>query len=147
VIGADAAGQSDVVPQQALTDYTKQHMGTGRTLFLAGRFESTTLAAKLAANPQSNGQIYVDAQAACSAKTDSITQAHCVTDYVSSRSQPSANPQPVRTPERSDALFNLEFASPRWTPDTAGLALAAAGILAVTGAALGLRRRRHLHNG
>jgi hypothetical protein len=141
VVTADQTGLDSAPPQAALAAYTKQHMGTQRRVFLSGRFEGATAAAQQAANPQSNGQVYAQAQAACGGKLDSVTQARCVTNYVSSHSQPSANPQPVQLPERSDAQFNPVFTSPRWTPDSTGLALVLTLAFVLVAGVMGLRRR------
>src|SRR5262245_14987701 len=97
----DTSGFDTTSDQHQLSSYIRQHMGVTQTVYLAGAYGRALQAAQAAANPASNGMIYVQAQAACASHADSVTQANCVQAYLSSHAQPSANPQAVAMPSKA----------------------------------------------
>ncbi len=127
----DAAGGDTAPEQAALSNYVRQHMGTSSDVFLKASYDRAVQAAA-AAVPRVDGRVYRDAQAACASRADSVSQARCVQTYLSTRSQPAANPQPLVNPEK--AKYMASYKAPGWTPDGAGLAL----LSALTAAVLGL---------
>ncbi len=128
IIKKDEAGEDVSADIQKLKQYTESHMQTSTNLTLTGSY-TRALAAERAKNQTgSNGDVYAKAQAACVKRSDSVTQAKCVSNYVAANSTPGANPQPVNMPNQADYTKNFE--SPNWTSDAAGLTLLA-GICAL----------------
>jgi hypothetical protein len=121
IVAKDTAGQDVSADLVKLQQYTGAHMQTSTKIFLAGSYSRAVEAAKAAAQPQSSGQLYVEAQRACGGHKDSIAQAKCVSAYISSRAQPGANPQAAVMPNQ--AAYTKVLTSPLWTPDLAGLSI------------------------
>jgi hypothetical protein len=76
-----------------------------------------------------NAQVTIDAQNYCAAQnpgSDAAVKSNrfdCARDYLSSH---TAQASPVPT-----ALYEYDFVSPSWSPDTAGWSLAAAGLFSI----------------
>lgn len=137
IVAKDNAG-SDSAPEQAqLTAFSVGHMLTGRSVFLEGSYNRAKAAAQQAGSSQANGNVYAQGQAACAGRADSITQAKCVTTYVSTHAQPAANPQPVVLPKQAD--FTKNFPSPTWTADATGVSLLVGSAGLILAAVLALR--------
>lgn len=138
IVAKDASGYDTAAEQAQLVTYTASHMQTGRTIFLEGSYARAKAAAEKASVSVANGSVYSQAQAACGGgHADSITQAKCVSAYVSSHAQPAANPQPVSLPSQAD--YTRKFASPVWNPSFGGIALLVGGVLIVFASFLVLR--------
>lgn len=114
-----------------LREYVYAHMNTDLTsgdnairppIQLKYRYERLVLAenAKLSAT---NETIYTDAQNHCEQTVPTglsgRNRLDCIKEYVDSR---GVQTQAVKIP---DALYKFDFVSPTWTPDLAGLTLAA----------------------
>jgi hypothetical protein len=141
VVAADQAGADTTAQMTALRAYVAGHMGAGAEVSLAASYSRAQQAARAAAAAQAaNSQIYADAQRVCGGKRDSITQAKCQQDYLTSH---LANvPLPTAVPEPKLADYQLKLRAPWWTPDLAGACfLGAAGALGFLGWAFWRRRR------
>lgn len=138
---ADVAAQDAAMTESLaqLDRYVQSHMGVSAMVQLKGSYERATAAAKAAAGSQNNSQIYAQAQAAC-AKGDSITQSKCISAYVSSRSAPATNPQPVTMPEVAD--YTKSYYGSSWSMDGTGIALIVSMVTAAWGLFLLLYRPR-----
>lgn len=111
--------QADSIP--GLGQFVKSHMGTSVSFTLNGSYNRAQTASQAAASAQaSNSNIYAAAQAACSGKTDSLTQARCNEAYLQAH-LPAATPTPAPAPKLSAYQYN--FKAPFWTPDLAGALL------------------------
>jgi predicted membrane protein len=122
IVAADQIG-TNVQPSSStaiagLQDFVKTHMGSSVSFSLTGSYNRALAASQTAAAAQtSNSNVYAAAQAACSGKTDSLTQARCNQAYLQQhlQSQPTT---PVAEPKMADYQYSLK--SPSWTPDLAG---------------------------
>ncbi|HUC19957.1 MAG TPA: hypothetical protein VMR98_00485 [Candidatus Polarisedimenticolaceae bacterium] len=118
----DKAGGVVTGQQQELASYVRAHMRTSASYMLEGSYNRAAERAQAAAaGPGSNGQVYASAQAACAGRADSIAQARCVQNYLTTHATPAASPQPVLLPSKSD--YTTKLVGPGWTADSAGLAL------------------------
>lgn len=137
---------------RALREHVYAHMNTNLRqgsssteppIQLVGRFNRAVAAeqARIAASGGSN-KIYVEAQAACENPNVPLTvRAKCVQDYVAANG--SSVPQ-IQLPPKE--LYTFDFASPRWSPDLAGLSLAMTalcGVLLAVRLAAGLVLKRY----
>jgi hypothetical protein len=130
VLAADTAGQDTAVPLGALKRYVEGHMGTSSGVTLGSGYQRAQVAAQAAATASAaNAQIYAAAQAACTGKSDSITQAKCNQDYLAKHLVNVAPVTPVAAPKQSD--FQYFFAAPVWSPDLAGALFGGAAIALV----------------
>jgi hypothetical protein len=115
----DTAGTSAASDIVNLQDYVSTHMGSSVTYTLTGSYNRAVTAAQSAAAAQTNNNgVYAAAQAACSGKTDSITQAKCNQAYLSTHLTNMPSPAPVYEPKLADYQHSLK--SPAWTPDLTG---------------------------
>jgi hypothetical protein len=74
-----------------------------------------------AANKSSSKDVYKEAAAACEQRGIPLTSvAQCAADYAAKNS-PDVGPKKIILPDKN--LFTYSFASPRWTPDLAGLSV------------------------
>jgi hypothetical protein len=121
ILVKDTNSLDTAADQATLKAYTAKHMGSSQTVVLTAGYNRAVAAAQAAANPQSNGRVYVEAQAACSSHANSIVQSQCVTNYVSSHTTTGANPAAVAPPNKAD--YTKVFVSPRWSHDLAGILL------------------------
>lgn len=117
----DKAGQDVAAAKQKFTDYAKRHMGVRATVFLDTSYRKAIDAARAAATPAVNAQIYSQAQAACGGKSDSVSQSKCVSAYIASNSAPSANPQPMTMPDKQS--YTVTAVGPNWNLSFAGVSL------------------------
>lgn len=140
VLAADSSGQPTAPALKSLADYTHTHMGSSQTVFLASSYQRAQATAT--AVPQTSGQVYHDAQAACVSKTTAVNQANCVQSYLSTHSTPGSAIAIAPPPSASKYPYTYSYAAPRWTPDLAGLLLVAGALGLLTTAILGLTRRR-----
>jgi hypothetical protein len=138
IVAADKAGTDTAAALASLQAFVKTHMGSSVKITLQYSYDRAQAAAKAAAAaaPSGNSQIYADAQRACGGKSDSITQARCVTAYVTQRLTNAPVPTPVPAPKLTDYQYNLK--APLWTPDLAGALLL--GAAAAAGFGLILRK-------
>jgi dihydroxyacetone kinase DhaKLM complex PTS-EIIA-like component DhaM len=127
IINKDQAAQPVAQDIATLTDYVHSHMRTDVKFELAGSYQRAVTAAQ----PAVNGAVYAQAQSACSGRSDSVTQARCVTDFVSRR-LPATPPAPP--PDR--AKYTYDIHSPAWTPNAAGSAFLLALVLVLSAAAI-----------
>jgi hypothetical protein len=122
ILASDKAGQDTALARGTLANFVAAHMGSSVSFALSDSYNRDLKMAQSAiASTSVSGTVYAHAQAACSGQSDSITQAKCVTNYVSAHVQPGANPQPVALP--SAVAYQYHYAAPGWTPDIAGLSL------------------------
>lgn len=141
VAAQDVAGTDTTAALADLKLFVSSHMGASVSLTLQGSYDRAAAAVKASLAAQSaTSQVYADAQRACSGKSDSITQARCNQNYISTHLVNQATPAPVAEPKLSD--YKQTLRSPAWTPDLAGalfLGAAVSGVIAL----FGLRRRRY----
>jgi hypothetical protein len=94
------------------------------TVTLNGSYtRAQAAAAASAAAANTSAQIYAAAQKACSGKSDSIVQAQCNAQYLSTHLANLPSSTPVSVPQPSE--FQYKFVSPLWTADLAGVLLLA----------------------
>jgi hypothetical protein len=135
VLALDGQARSTQAALSDLNHYAAGHMNASAHVELSESYDRAEAKAEAqGAQSQVNPQVYSQAQAACSSRRDSVTQARCVSDYVSKHAPPVATS--AAAPSRR--LYQYSFVSPRWTPDLAGLSLLA-GVVAL--AAWGIFRR------
>jgi hypothetical protein len=134
IVTADQSGQDITALQAKLAAYVHAHMLTDQTVFLSGSYNRAAAAAQAAANPNSNGTVYAQAQASCASHADSLVQARCVQAYLAANAQTGANPQAVAAPVKAD--YTKSYHAPHWTADLAGIMLLAAFAALAAAAAL-----------
>ncbi|HSX48337.1 MAG TPA: hypothetical protein VLF41_02440 [Candidatus Nanoarchaeia archaeon] len=123
ILAKDQASQDPTADLAALKLFSSTHMSAATRVELTASYQRDLTAAETAAQP--SGQIYASAQKACASKADSITQARCVTDYVSKNLKPTG----ISAVMPDQAKYVYDFKSPVWTPDAAGaLMLGSAGL-------------------
>jgi hypothetical protein len=132
IVQKDLAASPVSADIKQLTDFVHTHMRADVDFELAGSYER----ALAAAQPAVSGEVYAQAQAACAGRNDSITQARCVTDFVSRRlpAAPPAQPMPDR------AKFTYAIHSPLWAADLAGLSFLMSVVSMVSAGAIKLIR-------
>ena len=122
IVAKDNTGQAVDADLSILKAYARTHTNGGVTVTLNAAFQRAQALAQAPSNAAaSNAKLYNEAQQACSGRTDSITQARCVQDYVSQRLIAAPAPSQVAAPKASDFVF--AYRSPLWTPDAAGSSL------------------------
>jgi type II secretory pathway pseudopilin PulG len=100
-----------------------------------GSYDRAAKAATASTGQPDTGQIYADAQRACSGKTDSVTQARCNQQYIQAHTSSLPSPSPVPQPKLAE--YQHRVSAPLWTPDITGvlflgaLASAGAGLFAI----------------
>ncbi|HSX14584.1 MAG TPA: hypothetical protein VLE72_01580 [Candidatus Saccharimonadales bacterium] len=115
VLALDNAGQPVTDAQNNLANYVHSHMNASIKLFLAASFDRAGATGVVT----SDGQVYHDAQAACTAHTSAVNQAKCVQDYVAAHS--TAGSATITTPTPDKSAYTTTYTSPNWTPDFAGI--------------------------
>lgn len=135
---ADVAGTDTVAYQAKLAAYVKAHMQSSVSVMLSGSYDRAKLAAEAAANPNSTGAVYAQAQAACTSKADSIVQSRCVAAYVAAHSKANPNPVPVAMPSAAD--YTKTYLAPLWTPDATGFVAIIGWLALITGIAMAIGR-------
>ncbi len=142
ILAHDQASQEISGEAAGLANFTASHMRTAVSFELTGSYDRAVEAAKAASLPQISASIYQTATAACSYQKVATLQTKCVVDYVSTHTQPGTL-KPVNPTDESS--FHRVFLSPPWTPDLAGLMLAA-GPLALLAAGVMKITQRTKHN-
>ena len=121
IIAADKAGKPVDQDIKKLENYVKTHMNASTSFALQGSYSRAVVAAQAAAlqQTQSGAKVYADAQAACSARMDSIQLSNCVTNYIAANSTPG---QTVPSPAQVDKKqYIYKFTAPAWSWDMAGI--------------------------
>jgi hypothetical protein len=136
VVAADIASTPTETAVGQLRSYVSGHMGASVSVFLAGSYER----ARATATPNSDGQVYHAAQAACVSRTSAVNQAKCVQDYVAANSQ--AGSSTATAPELDKADYTQNYLAPTWSLDLAGLMLATSVLAWVAAAGIWFSRRR-----
>lgn len=132
IVGADANNVSPTALIQTERDYVSRHMGASVAFELKGAYARAQEAAQAAAQPQVSGDIYSQAQAACSGLKNPVKQAQCNQNYLNSHLT-TAQATPVPTPVESNYAYSMT--SPIWTPDLTGYLwlLSIIGFVAIAG--------------
>jgi hypothetical protein len=115
----DQAGGDVTQLQSNLAHYSKAHMGSSVTVFLAGSYQRSQAASNT--TPVAAGDIYSQAQSACVSRTTAVNQAKCVQDYLNAHA-PGQSPAPVQSSSNRSS-YTKTYLAPSWTPDLAGLSL------------------------
>jgi hypothetical protein len=135
IVQADVAGDATDASIDDLKEYAKMHMGASASFTLSGSYDRAAKAATASTAQPDTGQIYADAQRACSGKTDSVTQARCNQQYIQAHTSSLPSPSPVPQPKLAE--YQHRVSAPLWTPDITGvlflgaLASAGAGLFAI----------------
>lgn len=116
VLARDAAGQNATTELEDLNKFVKSHMNASITFTRESAYHQAVANAN--PKPAVSGEVYAKAQAACAGRSDSVTQARCVTDYLA-RNAPTTQAQPAALPNVED--YTVSLVSPRYTTDLAGL--------------------------
>lgn len=132
ILGQDVAGGDTQASRDALSSYSKSHMGTSQKLFLIGSYTRAKAEASAAINPISNGKVYAEAQKTCSGRTDSISQSKCVQVFITTHMV--ANPNPKLLPQPKAADYTKTYPSPGFSFDSAGISILIALASVVAGA-------------
>ena len=148
IIATDKAGKPIDKQLTRLTAYTKTHMNASTSFALQGSYLRDYSAAQAAAlqQTQAGAKVYSDAQAACSAKVDSIQLSNCVTNYIAANSTP--NQMTATTITIDKPKYMRSFTAPKWSWDLSGIfiTLGGLGLLAWAGATLitfVMRNKKH----
>ena len=123
IIDADLANQPVNDKITILRSYVQNHLGASIDFSLTGAFNRAQAAAvayqdAAAKAQQANSEIYAQAQAACAAIKNAISQTKCNQQYLNSHLENIQLPEPVAAPVESDYTYKL--VSPPWTADVAG---------------------------
>lgn len=124
IIAADKAGKPVDQGIKKLETYVKSHMNSSTSFALQGSYSRAVAAAQAAALQQTQGgaKVYADAQAACSARVDSIQLSNCVTNYIAANSTPGQTaPAPTQVDKNQ---YIYKFTAPAWSWDVGGIVLA-----------------------
>lgn len=121
IVQQDSAGQDVSQAIGQLRQFVAGHMGSSVSFILNGAYERQQQTAQAAAQPQTSGDVYQQAQAACASIKIAVQQAQCNQNYLNSHLQAAA-PTPVTAPNQAD--FSYVLVAPVWTPDAAGILLA-----------------------
>ena len=143
IVKNDSAGTDTASGIATLKAFVASHMGASVSFTLKASYDRAIAAARPPAPPaNTTSQVYVDAQRACSGKSDSITQARCNQNYLAQHlsAVPAATPAPVPAPKLADYQYGL--VAPLWTPDLAGALLLGAVASVGVGLVMGLHRGR-----
>ena len=146
ILTADAAAQDTSAAIQDLREFSTHHMHADVTFTLEKSYNRDVLAAQAkAATAQVgsiNNDLYATAQTACGERTDSVTKANCVINYIHAH-QP-AESQITAKPEELPVLANYTytFTSPAWSWDFAGFTIALAAISLIATIILALRSHK-----
>ncbi len=146
ILSADRASKDTTIARGELKAYVRKHMNTTTTFILDGSYGRAAAATQASQTPAANGSLYQEAQSACASHSDSITQAHCVTNYLNAHQavNGAANIAPT-TPPPSQADYTYTYASPRFSWDAAGILLLVGGIGLGASFVVGFRARVRSH--
>lgn len=149
ILTADTAGDPTQTAVQDLREYSTHHMHADVTFTLDKAYNRDVLAAHAkAATAQVgsiNNDLYTTAQASCGERTDSITKANCVINYIHAH-QP-AESQLAAKPEELPVIadYTYTFTSPGWSWDFAGIIIGLGSISLVASIVLALRSHKPKH--
>ena len=142
ILSADATGQDTTTAIHDLKMYSENHMHASVSFWLEEKYNRDVIAAHDAATTAQlgsiNNELYATAQATCGERTDSVTKANCIINYIHAHepaeSQLAAKPEAL--PDKKDYAYN--FSSTGWSWDLAGISftLGAFGLLASIALAL-----------
>ncbi len=139
IIQADSTGTDTTTSLASLKAFVRGHMGASVSFTLQAAYDRAQAAAQAAAAASNaSAQVYADAQRACGGKSDSITQARCNQQYLSSHLPNVPAPAAVAAPALSSYQYQLK--APLWTPDAAGALFL--GALLSFGFAVPLKRKK-----
>lgn len=140
IVTADQVGEPTAQLLASLKNYVALHTGSSVILNMGGSYSRAVAAAEASAQAQvGTGQLYAEGQQKCAGKANSIVQARCVQDYVSSRLKALAIPVAIAPPNQND--YKLTFKSPLFAFDTATLLLVLAMFLVLASILTKLRRK------
>lgn len=123
VVVADERGIGVKEALSELNEYVFRHMNTQvvRPIELVNTYNRQAQVVVEAAQRGSGRDIYAEGTAACERRGIPLSSiAQCITNYANSNA-PSIAQKKITLPDKN--LFIYSFASPKWTPDIAGLAL------------------------
>lgn len=148
VYAADQANSGVQEALQQLQAYVTTHMNTnlatGTSVYPPVQLKYTydrLIQAQGAELQKQNGQLYTAAQAYCEKQNgkdfSGRNRVPCIEQYVQDHG--------VKVAPIEDSLYKFAFASPRWSPDLAGLSLLLTVVLLFASAAIGLLRLATRH--
>lgn len=123
VIVADETSGDVTGAIERLNTHVFKHMNTKivRPVELVNTYNRQAQAVIEAANKNGQRDIYAEATAACERRGIPLTSiAQCAADYAVANN-PGVGPKKIILPDKN--LFIYSFASPKWTPDAAGISL------------------------
>lgn len=129
VVAADKSGKNLPEAIENLNAHIFDHMNTTtvRPVELVYTYNREAQARIEAANKKKGKDVYQTAAKACERQGVPLTSiAQCAAQYAI-KNGTNVGPQKITLPDKS--LFIYSFASPRWTPDLAGLSVLLTGVL------------------
>jgi hypothetical protein len=120
IMASDLSGEVVTTQLAQLKAYSQSHLSSSSAVTLTGSYTRAQAAATAAAAAaDTSAAVYAAAQKACSGQSDSIVQARCNAQYLSTHlsSIPATTPVPIPQP----TAYQYHFTSPFWTPDLAGV--------------------------
>lgn len=131
VVLADEQGGDVATAIKKLNEHVFSHMNTRivRPIELVHTYNKQAKLAIEAASSETDSDLYARATAQCERRGIPLSSvAQCAADYALSEASTSEAPE-IALPDKS--LFTYTFASPRWTPDAAGLMLLLSGVILI----------------
>lgn len=128
VVVADEQGGDVAKAIQALNQHVFNHMNTEivRPIELVNTYNQQARVAIEAANQNSGRDIYAEATNVCERRGVPLASiAQCTAEYAANNN-PGVGPNEIKLPDKN--RFIHTFASPRWTPDSAGFSLLITGV-------------------
>lgn len=146
ILTADTAGQDTTAAIHDLKSYSETHMHAAVSFWLEKKYNRDVLAAHDKASTAQlgsiNSELYTTAQASCGERTDSVTKANCIINYIHAHepaeSQLAAKPEAL--PNKKD--YSYSFSSTGWSWDFAGISFALGAIGLVASIVLALRHKQ-----
>jgi len=145
ILSADATGQDTTTAIHDLKMYSETHMHASVSFWLEQKYNRDVIAAHEAATTAQldsiNNELYATAQATCGERTDSVTKANCIINYIHAHepaeSQLAAKPEAL--PDKKDYAYN--FSSTGWSWDLAGISFAFGAFGLVASIVLALKHK------
>lgn len=145
ILEADAAGKDTAPAIAELKHYSETHMHAAVSFWLEKKHARDVAAAHDAANTAKlgaiNNELYATAQSTCGERTDSVTKAKCVIDYIHAHepaeSQLAAKPEAL--PDKQAYQYN--FSSTGWSWDLAGWSFTLGAISLLASVVLALKHK------
>jgi len=131
VVRADESNKDLALTIERLNHHVFHHMNTQivRPVELVNTYNRQAQAVIEAANKTSNRDVYAEATAACERRGIPLTSiAQCAADYAVAHN-PGVGPRSIVLPDKNRFIYT--FASPRWTPDMAGISILLSTIVLV----------------